>query len=154
MNRKKWLQRRTPLRSKTYLQRRTEMRRYNPERRAKLFVRNYGEDGKHAAWVRAKGCAVHDAGGPGCWGRPVAAHAPSKAGKGDVSTLAHLCWGHHEEQGQIGIPAFNEKYGIDLEQIARDNWAESPHNPDNESETDSTDPIRSESETDDGAPDV
>ena len=73
----------------------------------------------HLSFVRSHQCCV-----PGCDGRPIeAAHVRTGTGggmgvkPGDDWTIS-LCRGHHAEQHQIGEPAFEQKYAIDMKKLA------------------------------------
>ena len=74
---------------------------------------------RHEAFVRRHQCCV-----PGCEGDPIVfAHIRSAANAG-TSLKPHsafgisLCDDHHREQHQIGQPAFERKYGIDMRALA------------------------------------
>lgn len=79
-----------------------------------MHARNYGERAEH---IRAMPCLV----GHGCMGRIVAAHVKARgvgSCGGDRRSLIPLCWGHHEEQGRIGIQTFSKRYALDLARVA------------------------------------
>lgn len=132
------LRQRTPLaRGKAHLQRKAEperktrLRQFNPERRKKLFARNYGEDGKHGAWIREQPCAVQafSAFPSPCSGRHEAAHASDRGMggcKGDRKALFCACSSHHGEHG-AGHQTFEHRYQINCQDIAAQMWAESPY---------------------------
>jgi hypothetical protein len=92
--------------------RRTALRRANPERRAKVFARTFGDRG---AAVRAMSCLVR-----GCHLPAQAAHAIARGMGGAKGTLRHLvplCSGHHLEAGEYRTSArarFEERHGLDL----------------------------------------
>jgi hypothetical protein len=74
---------------------------------------------RHRRWVRSHRCCV-----PHCESKSVDfAHLRSAANAG-MAQMPHdifgvsLCRAHHGEQHSIGTRAFNEKYGIDLWDIA------------------------------------
>ena len=85
----------------------------NSKRREKLHAKNFGD---RADLVRSKPCTVaSDSPCPTpCRGRIVSAHVKSRGAGGDRFDQAPLCWAHHDEQGVVGVPAFNRKYRIDL----------------------------------------
>jgi len=91
----------------------------------------YRSDG-HLKWIRGHQCAVAGVLDP-CSGRMEAAHARTGTDGGtgfkpsDWWTLP-LCFHHHETvQTNIGEPAFEARYAIDMKAIARALWAKSPH---------------------------
>jgi hypothetical protein len=74
---------------------------------------------RHRKFVRSFGCCV-----PGCEDGPIEfAHVRSAANAG-TSLRPHdafaisLCTSHHREQHNIGQPAFERKYGIDMSALA------------------------------------
>ena len=82
---------------------------------------------RHRRWVRSHGCCV-----PDCLTPTVDfAHLRSaaNAGKGqkphDIFGVS-LCRTHHNEQHQLGVEAFNRKYGIDLWALAAEFARRSP----------------------------
>jgi hypothetical protein len=82
---------------------------------------------RHRRWVRLHGCCV-----PGCGSAIVDfAHLRSatNAGKDQKPHDAFgvsLCRAHHYEQHQIGVGAFDEKYGTDLWTLAAEFAHQSP----------------------------
>ena len=74
---------------------------------------------RHRAWVRRHACVV-----PNCQVIPVQfAHIRSAANSGKSLKPADwygvsMCWEHHREQHQIGQPAFERRYGLDLFALA------------------------------------
>lgn len=100
--------------------RRTALRRRNPERHAAALERQFGD---LAAYVRDLECLVC-----GAWGVDPAHVRTRGAGHGAwielpdgtvVGNVSRLCREHHDEQGRIGIDAFNERHGVDMEADAR-----------------------------------
>lgn len=88
----------------------------------------------HQKFVRGHACSV-----PGCQGGPIvfahvrdSIHTPAHE-KGGTALKPHDKWGisfcdpHHQEQGNIGEPAMERKYGIDMGKIAMWFAARSPH---------------------------
>ena len=84
----------------------------------------------HLAWIRQHCCAIalrHD-----CEGSIEAAHvrAGTDGGLGvkpsDIYTIA-LCREAHREQHQIGEPAFERKYSINMKKLAEMYAKKSPH---------------------------
>lgn len=82
----------------------------------------------HLKWVREHHCCV-----PGCHEVPIeAAHVRTGTGggmgikPGDQWAIS-LCADHHRQQHQIGEPAFEKLYGIDLKALAREFAAKSSH---------------------------
>jgi len=82
---------------------------------------------RHRRWVRAHGCCV-----PDCRAVSVDfAHLRSAATVG-MSQKPHdifgvsLCRAHHDEQHQLGVDAFDKKYGTDLWAIAAEFARRSP----------------------------
>lgn len=80
----------------------------------------------HRAWIRTHACCV-----PDCSALPiVCAHVRKGTNGGtgmkpDDRWTISLCWAHHDEQGNIGEPAFERKYGIDMKALAREFAAKS-----------------------------
>ena len=97
---------------RTALKRRTPLRQRNPERRARLYARNFGE---HADRVRSLPCLV-----PGCMQRVEACHARARGmggAKGSWRDLVPLCREHHEEAGEHRTSkrhAFELRHGVSL----------------------------------------
>jgi hypothetical protein len=92
------------------------MKRSNPERRAKIYDRNYGEGGRRGHAVRAMPCVCE---GHGCWGKMEACHLrPRGLGgcNGDKRELFPACTKHHREQ-EGRTAAFEERYSLDLREI-------------------------------------
>lgn len=118
--------RRTPLRPSVQpLRRKARLRPFNPERRARLYERNFGT---YSDFIRLLPCAV-----PDCQRRDIeAAHVVKCRGmggcNGDKTGLAPLCGsralpGHHQEQeGRTTV--FELKHRIDLRGLARFLWRE------------------------------
>jgi len=87
----------------------------------------------HRQWVRGMTCTVADADGANCDGKIQFAHV--RAGTdGSLSKKPSDCWGiplcaHHHipVQHQIGEPAFERRFGIDMKAIASKLWSISPH---------------------------
>lgn len=89
---------------------------------------------KHQRWVRGHACSV-----PNCQCRDIvfahvrdSEHTPAHE-KGGTGLKPHDRWGislcdpHHQEQGNIGEPAFERKYGIDMGKIALRLAGQSPY---------------------------
>ena len=81
----------------------------------------------HRAWVRRHQCSVR-----GCQGHPIeCAHVRCGTDGGlgikpsDRWTIS-LCRQHHLEQHEIGEPAFEAKYELDLVQLAKEFARKSP----------------------------
>ena len=89
------------------------------------------EHPRHRRFVRGFVCVCAKTHGEECSGRIEAAHWRSAANSGTGIKpgdpyLAPLCSAHHREQHQIGQPAFERKYGINLEKICRELAMHSP----------------------------
>ena len=72
-------------------------------------------------WVRDKGCVIT--------GAPCSIHhEPFGGGKKDHKLVVGLSPEIHQHgptaRHKMSLEAFNEHYGVDLEQMARDNWDE------------------------------
>ena len=115
------LQRRKPLKAVSGLETRSELKRHkplrksNPERRKRKHARNHGE---HSAFIRSLPCAVRQL--PSCrenrW-RIVPAHAVATGMggcKGTFRDTVPLSWDLHQLQHNIGIDAFEERFGVPL----------------------------------------
>lgn len=106
---------------------RTPIARKNPERRAKMFERNFGERGDP---VRAMMCLASGHRSDPCSGPIQACHAIARGMggvKGDRRCLVPLCAKHHRASGEHGTSqreAFEKKHKIDLvaeaERIAKE----------------------------------
>lgn len=110
------------LRSHSRLSRNTRLG-HNPERRAKNHERAYG-GGDRVRWVKSLECLV-----PSCSLPAENAHLPGAGGmgyKGDADTVVNLCKKHHRGSYRASlhdlgsVRAFNESWGVDLEQAAKD----------------------------------
>ena len=92
--------------------RRTPLRKANPERRARLYARNFGD---HADTIRSMPCLV-----PGCQQRVEACHARARGmggAKGSWRDLVPLCREHHIEAGEHRTTqrhAFELRHGVSL----------------------------------------
>lgn len=128
---------RTSLKRKTPMKRKTRLRSRNPERRRRMFDRNFGERGTA---VRAMSCLAASSEAPGslsfgmprrqvvgtpCHGAVQAAHAVARGMggcKGDRRSLVPLCAAHHREAGERGTQErkdFESRYEVgDLEDVA------------------------------------
>ena len=104
---REWQRRSKPLKSTT------RIKATNPARKKKRYADDFGERGH---LVRAQPClvAAESPCSTPCSGDPVAAHAKSRGAGGNRFDLSRLCWGHHNEQGNIGVQAFNLKYQVDM----------------------------------------
>lgn len=86
----------------------------------------------HLSWVRGHCCAIEGRNGHECAGKIEAAHVRlgTDGGMGvkpsDSWTLS-LCTAAHAEQHNIGEPAFQAKYGLDMKAVAAALWRRSPH---------------------------
>ncbi len=82
----------------------------------------------HRAWVRRHQCCV-----PGCLRRPIECAHVRRDTDGGVSLKPSdrwsisLCRDHHIEQHQVGELAFEQRYGIDLRELADLFARRSPH---------------------------
>lgn len=115
---REWRQRSKPLTSDRaklaeWRKRSKPVKPKNAKRAAERLRKNFGD---RAELVRSMRCLVEtDSPCPTpCQGRSVAAHVKSRGAGGDRRDLCRLCWGHHEEQGRIGIRSFQERYRIDM----------------------------------------
>lgn len=114
------MKRGAPLQRRAPLRRRTWIRRANPERRARMFARNFGEGGERGEVVRSMACLARGDGR--CSGPIEAAHVVARGMGGCNSSsrqLVPLCRGHHREQGDRGIRTFEARHGLDLDAEAR-----------------------------------
>lgn len=98
------LQRRKPLRSGI---------KRAPERRWR----------KHSQWVRGWCCVAFKSDPQGCDGKVEAAHVRTGTDGGMSEKPSDwwqvpMCARHHREQHQIGEPAFERKYGVDMKREA------------------------------------
>lgn len=96
---------------RSYIQRRTPLRRVNAKRKTLTYERNYGKRGEE---IRAMPCLLEATNE--CSGRVEAAHAEARkmGGRGgDKRSLVPMCTGHHAEQGR-GQQSFAAKYKINL----------------------------------------
>lgn len=53
-----------------------------------------------------------------CGGKVEAAHAKSRGAGGDSRDLIPMCMRHHSESHTIGVRTFEERYSLNLEQMA------------------------------------
>lgn len=88
----------------------------------------------HKRWVRGHECAVKGLGCDGrmeaahvTWGLPAGARRQGKGIKAGDEWVVALCRSHHAEQHQIGGPAFERRYMVDLVKLAEQYAAASPH---------------------------
>jgi hypothetical protein len=81
----------------------------------------------HLTWLRGCTCAIEKRGG-----KIEAAHVRTGTDGGiglkpsDTYAIP-LCAEAHREQHQIGEPAFERRYGIDMRELAESHAAKSPH---------------------------
>lgn len=81
----------------------------------------------HLAWVRKHECAIKDRGDHFCSGKIEAAHVRSGT-DGALSVKPSDCWSiplcnvAHRLQHQIGEPAFEKRFDIDMKAIAEKLW--------------------------------
>ena len=86
----------------------------------------------HLKLVRGFRCAIEGKNGHECSNHIEAAHVRTETDGGtglkpsDIYAIP-LCSDAHKEQHQIGEPAFEKKYGLNLQEIATDLWKRSPH---------------------------
>ena len=77
---------------------------------------------RHAERLVEKiGCVV-----PQCLCRASIHHEHRHGGYRDHKLLVPLCWTHHQGGGgrhDIGHDAFKERYGVDCEKFAKEQWA-------------------------------
>ena len=82
----------------------------------------------HRAWVRRHHCSV-----PGCLDQSIECAHVRRGTGGGVGLKPHdrwcisLCANHHAEQHRLGEAQFEQKYGIDLAELARQFSRRSPH---------------------------
>lgn len=129
MKRSSPLKRKTPLRSDKPLKRTSRLSRgkglrfVNPERREKNHERAYGGE-ERVRWVKDMECLV-----PSCSLPAENAHLPGAGGmgyKGDADTVVNLCKKHHRGSYRASlhdlgsVRAFNETWGVNLEEAAKD----------------------------------
>lgn len=82
----------------------------NPKRRAERFERAYLSTA-YVAFIHWKGCVVD-----GCTRQPIhACHRIPRSRGGTWRDLFGGCAHHHEEQHRIGVRAFEQRHGVDLE---------------------------------------
>lgn len=81
---------------------------------------------EYAAWITSKGCQVPMCGKSACFH-----HSPFKGQCGASHDLGVALCPYHHQDGKMGIhnglgsaPLFLEIHGIDLIQVAIDNWRE------------------------------
>lgn len=110
---------------------RTWLRRSNPDRRAKMFARNYGDRVEviHRmpclVWMKRRNGVPLKPGQRPCCGDTQAAHVRARGAggvKGDKHDLVNLCHAHHEEAGEYRTSKraeFEALYEIDLIAEAR-----------------------------------
>lgn len=125
---------------------RTPIRRVNPDRAKRAYLRDFGE--QHGAFVRSRPCLIATDAPPErrteCERNPgagptEACHAKSRGAGGDKTDLFPGCGRHHDEfdgrrplpDGTVGPRAFVAFYGVDPAGVAVRLWAESPENPEN-----------------------
>lgn len=96
---------------------RSWLKRTNPERRKTELERQFGD---LAAFVRWEPCAVC-----GQWSDPAHVRARRNAGAWRkladgrvVGNIVPFCREHHDQQGNIGIATFEQRHGLDLEDLA------------------------------------
>lgn len=109
---------RTPLSRSTPLKRGKGMAKRSKARksRRRRFEAHYGSE-ERVRWIQSLPCSV-----PGCRAWP-SENAHVKAGgmgmKAAPEWITPLCKAHHDEQHR-GSRTFEEKYGLDLEALARE----------------------------------
>jgi hypothetical protein len=123
MKRNKPLRRGRSPRRHARLRARKRIRPRNEERHARDWPRQFGSEERVQA-IRRLPCIV-----PGCRRRSQNCHTFSRR----TATWRDIypgCWKHHREQHQIGVPAFMEKYHVDVfaraAQLAEEIPAEGP----------------------------
>ncbi len=91
---------------------RSRLKKYNRERRKKLYETQFGS---YAAIIRAMPCCV-------CGARPSdPAHVKTRGAGGTKKDLVPLCRRCHTEQGN-SIKTFQRKHDIDLVALAASLW--------------------------------
>jgi hypothetical protein len=86
----------------------------------------------HLTWLRGCSCVIEKRNGHVCSGKIEAAHVRCGTDGGismkpsDIFALP-LCAEAHREQHQIGEPAFERRYEIDMRELAESHAAKSPH---------------------------
>lgn len=106
---------------RTPIKRRTPVRKRNPKRHSREWLRAYGGK-ERAEWVKRLPCFV--CGRMGDWTSDFLnenAHIESggQSRKADYDKIVPACPHHHREMHRY-IRTFARKYGINLEQAARD----------------------------------
>jgi hypothetical protein len=82
----------------------------------------------HRAWVRQHQCCV-----PGCRQVPIECAHVRTGTDGGIAIkpsdrwVISLCRNHHCEQHNVGEVEFQNRYGIDLRELAREFAKQSPH---------------------------
>lgn len=85
----------------------------------------------HLAWVRGHECAIANR-STTCTGKIEAAHCRTGT-DGGTSMKPSDCWSiplcswHHRYQHEIGEPAFQRMYSINMKELAAELWRRSPH---------------------------
>jgi len=117
-------------RSRTPL-RKTRLKKFNKRRGGHAFPKNV--DLAYRAWIRSLPCILAGRFRSGvviasfgscterhyCFGRVQGCHVKSRATGGvDVGNMYPGCARAHDEQGQRGIPAFQERWGVNLTNFA------------------------------------
>ena len=104
---------------------RTRIKPVNPERKAKMYRRNYsGPYGDHSSYIRSLPCSIKDHQGHLCYGDSQACHVRVRGmggAKGKWSDLVPLCRRGHLQLDVTcanKAEAFKELYGVDLEALA------------------------------------
>lgn len=77
------------------------------------------------AWIRLRPCVLHSTvpdAPHACYtiAPSECAHAPRVKAHGDVNNVIPLCHHHHMEYHRLGRAGFAAKYGLDLEELARE----------------------------------
>lgn len=109
------------------------MNRMLPKRRTRpkmgLRVSDRVRSDGHLKWLRGCKCAIDTS---LCSSRIEAAHV-RRGTDGATGVKPGDCWAiplcdiHHREQHQCGEETFERRYGIDMREIARACWDNSPH---------------------------
>jgi len=96
--------------------RRTPIRRRNPERARRAWVRAYDSEA-FVRWTRMRPCAA-------CHRSPceVAHILKSRAAGGRPWHCIPLCAECHREQHTIGVVTFAKRHGLDIENLAHFHW--------------------------------
>ena len=108
---------RTRLERRTRIKTRTPIKPRNAKRGGHRFPKLVDEP--YREWIRAKSCLL--AGVKPCLGVTEADHVKTRgAGGADRGNLVPLCTGHHRIKHLWGRKSFEQAFGLDLADIARE----------------------------------